>query len=60
MAYPDIYGKPTKALPDVKGPLNIQHEGDKGAPDNDMVEIEPSGTVSDPMGFLKGIEGGKK
>ena len=54
--YPPTYGVETKALPDIKGPLNINRDGDPGVPDNDMAEI-PSGECPDPMGFLTPIRG---
>lgn len=60
MSYPNTYGKPTKAIPDIKGPLNIDAQGDPGVPPNDMAEVEPTGSVNDPMGFLKGIDNSKK
>jgi hypothetical protein len=59
--YPDTYGKPTKALPDILGPLNIEQQGDKLVPANDMAEIAApwvTGKESrDPLGVL--IKGGK-
>jgi hypothetical protein len=63
--YPDIYGKPTKALPLIMGPLNIDAEGDALVPRNDMAEVggglADGKGISDPMGFLTPIEGkGKK
>jgi hypothetical protein len=61
MSYPETYGKPTKALPDILGPLNIEHQGDKDVPANDMAEVAPSwaqGKESrDPLGVV--IKGGK-
>ena len=56
--YPPTYGKETSALPDIKGPLNINRDGDPGVPDNDMAEI-PSGPCPDPLGYLSVIEGRK-
>lgn len=63
--YPDIYGKTTRALPDIMGPLNIDEEGDKLVPPNDMAEVGgrfvTGGSCPDPLGFLTAIEGrGKK
>jgi hypothetical protein len=59
--YPDSYGKATKALPDILGPLNIASQGDKLVPENDMAEVAPSwasGKESkDPLGVV--IKGGK-
>lgn len=59
--YPDQYGRPTKALPDIMGPLNIEHEGDVLAPNNDMAEIGPSWAMGkdakDPLGVVP--RGGK-
>jgi hypothetical protein len=52
--FPDIYGVETSALPDIKGPLNIDAEGDH-VPANDMQEI-PSGPCADPMRFVEDIE----
>jgi hypothetical protein len=61
MSYPETCGKPTKALPDILGPLNIEHQGDKDVPNNDMAEVAPSwaqGKESrDPLGVV--IKGGK-
>jgi hypothetical protein len=61
MAYPDTYGKETKALPDILGPLNIDQQGDKLVPPNDMAEIAPSWNMGresrDPLGVM--IKGGK-
>jgi len=58
--YPDSYGRPTKALPDVLGPLNIDEEGDSFVPPNDMADVADGmakGTeCPDPMGFLKGLK----
>lgn len=56
--YPQTYGVETKALPDIKGPLNIDQDGDPGVPSNDMAEI-PSGYCPDPMGYVSVIEGRK-
>lgn len=53
--YPQTYGVETRALPDIKGPLNIDRDGDPGVPANDMAEI-PSGNCPDPMGYLSVIE----
>jgi hypothetical protein len=59
--YPEEYGRPTKALPDIKGPLNIDEEGDVCVPKNDMAEVAGrlvmGGECPDPMGFLTAIEG---
>jgi hypothetical protein len=57
--YPDLYGSPTKALPDILGPLNIDEEGDKCVPRNDMNEFpRADGTIGpDPIGLF--IKGGK-
>lgn len=61
MAYPDEYGKPTKALPDILGPLNIEHQGDSLVPSNDMSEVAPGWVTGksskDPLGVVVG--GGK-
>jgi hypothetical protein len=61
MGYPETYGHPTKALPDIEGPLNIEHEGDKLVPDNDMAEIAgrfvTGGECPDPLGLLTFVEG---
>ena len=54
-AYPPTYGVETRALPDIKGPLNIDAQGDPGVPPNDMAEI-PSGPCPDPLGYLSVIE----
>ena len=53
--YPQTYGVPTRAIPDIAGPLNIDAEGDPGVPTNDMAEI-PDGYCPDPMGFVDVIE----
>lgn len=64
--YPDEYGKRTSALPDILGPLNIDSEGDKLVPPNDMAEVAGQmcdGTGSpDPLGIVYIIEkdGSKK
>jgi len=59
--YPDEYGKPTKALPDILGPLNIDQQGDKLVPPNDMAEVAPGWVTGkesrDPLGVV--IKGGK-
>ena len=59
--YPDTYGKPTKALPDINGPLNINQEGDSLVPDNDMAGVAPGWVMGkeskDPLGVV--IKGGK-
>ena len=58
--FPDNYGKVTKALPDIMGPLNINSEGDKLVPPNDMQEV--GGAMADgkdspdPLGLLKGMD----
>jgi hypothetical protein len=58
--YPDMQGQPTKALPDILGPLNIDHEGDKLVPGNDMIEVAGAmcdGKGSpDPLGLLRDID----
>lgn len=48
--FPETYGVPTRALPDILGPLNIEAEGDR-VPPNDMAEI-PSGEPRDPNDFV--------
>jgi hypothetical protein len=53
--FPDIYGVETRAIPDIKGPLNIDAEGDH-VPANDMAEI-PDGDPIDPMTFVSAIQG---
>jgi hypothetical protein len=59
--YPDQYGRETKALPDILGPLNIDAQGDKLVPANDMAEIAPSWAMGkesrDPLGVV--IKGSK-
>jgi hypothetical protein len=59
--YPDMYGKKTKALPDILGPLNVDQQGDKLVPANDMAEVAKpwvTGSESkDPLGVV--IKGGK-
>jgi hypothetical protein len=61
MPYPDEYGRPTKALPDILGPLNIDQQGDKLVPANDMAEVAPGWVTGkesrDPLGVV--IKGGK-
>ena len=52
--FPEPYGVPTGALPDIKGPLNIDAEGDH-VPANDMAEI-PSGPCPDPLDLVDIIE----
>jgi hypothetical protein len=58
--YPDTYGKPTSALPDILGPMNVDEEGDVLAPRNDMAEIAPDmcmgREVNDPLGLVYCIE----
>jgi hypothetical protein len=58
--YPDTYGYPTKALPDIMGPLNIQEEGDILVPPNDMAEVAPElcmgGRLRDPLDLVYCIE----
>lgn len=53
--FPKTYGHPTRALPDVVGPLNIDHSGDD-APDNDMAEVGPEWAKGqrsrDPIGIV--------
>jgi hypothetical protein len=59
--YPDTYGKPTSALPDVLGPLNVDNEGDELVPPNDMAEVAPDfchGHPSpDPLSLISVIQG---
>lgn len=60
-AYPDPYGKRKGgALPDIMGPLNIDSQGDKLVPPNDMMEVAGAmcdGKGSpDPLGLLKDID----
>jgi len=59
-AYPDTYGTPTQALPDVLGPLNIDQEGDQFVPPNDMAEVATpwsKGTKpNDPLALIKGLD----
>jgi hypothetical protein len=59
--YPDMYGVPTKALPDILGPLNIDQQGDNLVPANDMAEVGKPWVMGsesrDPLGVL--IKGGK-
>lgn len=61
MSYPETYGKRTKALPDIESPLNIDAEGDKLVPQNDMAEVAGKlamgGECPDPLGLLTAIEG---
>jgi hypothetical protein len=61
MAYPDEYGKKTKALPEIMGPLNIDQEGDSLVPANDMAEVAPGWVTGkesrDPLGAI--VKGGK-
>lgn len=56
--YPQEYGKETSALPDIMGPLNIEHQGDSLMPSNDMGGTAPgwaSGKASkDPLGVVIG------
>lgn len=58
--YPDIYGRATKALPDILGPLNMDEEGDVLVPRNDMAEVAPElnmgGRLRDPLGLVYEIE----
>ena len=49
--YPDSYGKKTSALPDILGPLNIDNEGDKLVPRNDMAEV--AGAMCDGERFSR-------
>lgn len=55
------YGKETKALPDIKGPLNIDQQGDKLVPPNDMAGVASGPCMGkesrDPLGVV--IRGGK-
>lgn len=59
--YPSEYGKPTSALPDILGPLNIEHQGDTLAPNNDMAEVAAPWVTGkdgkDPLGVV--VRGGK-
>jgi len=59
-SYPDSYGVPTKALPDILGPLNIADEGDVLVPQNDMAEVAPAmamgGKLRDPLDLVYCIE----
>lgn len=54
-AYPPTYGVETSALPDIKGPLNIDAQGDPGVPPNDMQEF-PDGPCPDPLDYVNVIE----
>lgn len=58
--YPDTYGQPTSALPDVLGPLNIDEQGDSFVPKNDMAEVADGFArgqkPNDPLGLLRGID----
>ena len=59
--WPDDYGKQVRgALPDVLGPLNIDNEGDKLVPPNDIAYLAPpfvEGTqVPDPLNLVYQIE----
>jgi hypothetical protein len=58
--YPDTYGRPTKALPDILGPLNIDAEGDELVPPNDMAGVAPGmclgGKLADPLDIVYCIE----
>jgi hypothetical protein len=61
--YPEVYGHPVKgALPDIIGPLNIEGEGDRCAPPNDMAELglADGRSCPDPMGFITPIQGKDK
>lgn len=57
--YPQIYGHPTSALPDLLTPLNIEHVGDS-VPDNDMVDVADGLSTgkefNDPLALLKGLK----
>lgn len=57
--YPPIYGHPTSALPDILGPLNIEHSGDS-VPPNDMVDVADGLSTgkefNDPLSLLKGLK----
>lgn len=59
--YPETYGKETSALPDIMGPLNIEHQGDVLVPSNDMAAVAPGWVTGksskDPLGVVVG--GGK-
>jgi hypothetical protein len=59
--YPDDYGRQVPgALPDVLGPLNVDNEGDKLVPPNDIRELAPpfvEGTsLPDPLDLVYQIE----
>ena len=59
--YPEEYGKETSALPDIKGPLNIDQQGDTLVPPNDMAGTGAGWATGksskDPLGVV--ISGGK-
>lgn len=61
MAYPSTYGKQTKALPDIKGPLNIDEQGDKLVPSNDMSgvggKLSSGSPAPDPLGVINSLGG---
>jgi hypothetical protein len=66
--YPDSYGtRKPGALPDILGPLNVESQGDKLVPPNDMAEVGgemADGVKSpDPLGLIDmfgdGTKGGK-
>ncbi len=59
--YPDDYGKAVPgALPDILGPLNVDNEGDKLVPPNDIRELAPpfveGSSLPDPLGLVYSIE----
>jgi len=59
--YPDDYGKQVPgALPDILGPLNVDNEGDKLVPPNDIRALAPpfvEGTrLPDPLDLVYQIE----
>lgn len=64
-SFPDPYGKrKAGALPDILGPLNVEAEGDKLVPANDMGEVggemcDGRGSP-DPMGLMINEGGSKK
>jgi hypothetical protein len=60
-SYPPTYGVPTRAIPDILGPLNIDPPGgsDPGVPGNDLAEI-PDTECPDPMAFVSVITRGDR
>lgn len=63
MSYPETYGKQTKAIPDIKGPLNIDQQGDSLVPSNDMSGVAgkfgSGGSAPDPLGVINNLGKGK-